>query len=240
MNYVLANDNTRVEIPNDLAVTEYLKKYNVANEVVFRQLNEERMFQPLFDSAEDFTVIDLGANIGLFSLYAQGKAKRVIAVEPTPNTFSILEKITAGNPKIELLKGAASDHDGDTSFFITYEPTINSLMSKEGEEVAVKCYTIKSILDQFNVDYAEFVKCDIEGGEVLAITDETIRAVADRIGFWMIEIHQTDGHHLANGGHAGVPWPGNLEANRQQIVRVLERHGYTTECIEHDQLLAWK
>ena len=83
------------------------------------------------------------------------------------------------------------------------------------------------------------IKCDIEGGETVVLTAESIATVADKVGFWIVEVHQTDGHHIKDG-HAGTPWPGNLDANRQQIVQAFETNGYTVECYAHDQLLAWK
>ena len=40
----------------------------------------------------DANVIDIGANIGLFSLLAAQKAATVLAFEPEPGNFAILQK----------------------------------------------------------------------------------------------------------------------------------------------------
>lgn len=184
MTFVITNNGTKHDLPmDDAEVSGWLHTYKDSANIILHQLNSERMFQPLFDTMDEFTAIDLGANIGLFSLYLKGKAKKIISVEPAPKTFNILKKLTANEPNIEILQGAASDTNGQTTFFISYEPTINSLVNKTGEEVTVNCYTIDSIMKKFNLDYVDFIKCDIEGGELLALTDETISVLADKVGF---------------------------------------------------------
>ena len=231
---ITAKQNTH-ELPmDDGEVAAWFANYEVTQtHHILRQLNEERMFQPLFENAEDYVILDLGANIGLFSLYAKDVAKKIIAVEPTPKTFSMLQKLTAEESNIELLQGAAGQSDGTMTFYVNDNPTINSLVNDVGEKVTVDTYTINSIMSKFNLDYIDFVKCDIEGGEVIALTDETIGAVADKVGFWAVEVHQTN-------ADTGAAWPGNLEDNRQAIAKLFQKHGYSTECVINDQLFAWK
>ncbi|MCS7121544.1 MAG: FkbM family methyltransferase [Archaeoglobaceae archaeon] len=36
-------------------------------------------------------VVDAGAHVGLFTIYASRKAKKVIAIEPNPKNYSLLE-----------------------------------------------------------------------------------------------------------------------------------------------------
>lgn len=201
--------------------------------IILRQLNEERFYQPLLGEAENYTILDIGANIGLFSLYAQDSAARIIALEPTPATFKMLQKLTEGESKITPVPVALSGHNGTVDFYVSHNPTVNSLVNRVGEKVTVDARTIATILDEHNLDYVDFVKCDIEGGEMFAITNETIGEVADRIGFWALELHQTD-------ADTGAAWPGNLESNRQQLAEVFRTNGYEVELVEHDQLLAWR
>lgn len=201
--------------------------------IILRQLNEERLLQPLLSEAEDYTILDIGANIGLFSLYAKDSAARIIALEPTPATFNMLQKLTVNESKIEPVAVALSGHNGTVDFYVNNNPTINSLVNKVGEKVTVEARKIATILKEHNLDYVDFVKCDIEGGEMFAITNETISEVADRIGCWAVEMHQTN-------ADTGAAWPGNLESNRQKLAEVFRNCGYEVTTVEHDQLLAWK
>jgi FkbM family methyltransferase len=201
--------------------------------IILRQLNEERFYQPVLGEAEGYTILDIGANIGLFSLYAKDSAARIVAIEPTPATFKMLQKLTAGESKIETVPVALSGHDGTVDFYVNPNPTVNSLVNRVGEKVTVEARTIATILKEHNLDRVDFVKCDIEGGEMFAITPETISEVADRIGFWAVELHQTN-------ADTGAAWPGNLEDNRQALAKVFADCGYQVAVVEHDQLLAWK
>lgn len=202
-------------------------------DIILQQINTDRMYDPVLSSKDDLVILDVGANIGLFSLYAQDSASRIICLEPTPRTFNILEKITHGVDKIHRQAVALSDHDGEISFYVSDNPTINSIVNQVGEEVRVQARTLATVLKENNLDWVDFVKCDIEGSETLAITDATLDPVKNQIGSWFIEVHQTN-------GSTGAPWPGNLENNRQDIIAVLKNAGYSAEPIIHDQIFAWK
>ena len=199
---------------------------------ILRQINEERMYDPIFADKEDMTVLDLGANVGLFSLYAADSCKRVVAVEAVPSTFRIAQELTAKHLQIEMQQYAISNSNEDVSFYINENSTTNSLVSHQGDEITVPGITVAGLLDKLEIDHVDFVKCDIEGSEVIALTEDTVGAVADKIDFWFVEVHQTN-----NGD---VAWPGNLEMNRQKLKTVFENCGYTVEPVIHDQLYAFK
>lgn len=235
MQTILTTKNNTHQInTNEADVAQWFANSHLTQtHIILRQLNEERFYQPLLGDANNYVILDIGANIGLFSLYAKDSAARIVAVEPTPKTFNMLKKLTAGESKIEPVAVALSGHNGTVDFYINDNPTINSLVNEVGEKVTVEARTIATLLEEHKLDYVDFVKCDIEGGEMFAITNETIAEVSDRIGFWAVELHQTD-------AHTGAAWPGNLESNRQRLAEIFRNNGYTTDTVEHDQLLAWK
>jgi FkbM family methyltransferase len=197
------------------------------------QINNERLYDPVLADKEDLIVLDIGANIGLFSLYVQDSAKQIIALEPTPATFSVLTEMCKDVEKIKPVSVALSDHDGEIIFYVHENPTINSLVElKEATPVTVQCKTIETILNEQGLDWVDFVKCDIEGSEMIAITEATLTPVKDRIGSWFFEMHQTN--------RSEASWPGNLEENRQKLITILKNVGYGAEPILHDQIFAWK
>jgi FkbM family methyltransferase len=234
MRVVRTTKNNEYTIPDDTEISTWFDEYEQnCSQQILDSLNSTGMFQSFFDNTDDLVVLDLGANIGLFSMYVQDSAKRVISVEPTPKTFNVLNKMVSGHQKIELLQGAVNDQDGEITFSINENPTINSMVNNVGEKITVDAYTFDSIMKKFNLDHIDFVKCDIEGGEVVAFNDQTLGAVADKITTWAVELHQTN-------ANTGASWPGNLEENRQNLAALFQRHGYKTECVIHDQLFAWK
>jgi FkbM family methyltransferase len=201
-------------------------------DIILRQINEDRMYDPIFADREDMVVIDLGANCGLFSLYAADSCKKLIAVEPTPSTFNVLEEIVKDHTNITPLQLAVGPHNEMVSFFINENSTTNSMLNRNGQETQVQSMTLETLLFKENLDYVDFIKCDIEGSEMQALTDATLGPIADKVKFWFVEVHQTNVEESA--------WPGNLESNRQQLAELFQRHGYQTDSVIHDQLFAWK
>jgi FkbM family methyltransferase len=201
-------------------------------DVILKQINEDRMYDPIFAGRTDITVLDLGANCGLFSLYAADSCKKLIAVEPTPKTFDVLQEIVKDHTNITPLQLAIGPHNEMISFFINENSTTNSMLNRNGTETKVQCMTLETLFHMQGLDHVDFIKCDIEGSEMQALTDATLGPVADKVKFWFVEVHQTDVKENA--------WPGNLGANRQQLAELFQRHGYQTDLVIHDQLFAWK
>ena len=217
---------------DDPDVVDWFNNPENYTNIILKQINEDRMYDPIFKNRSDMTVVDLGANCGLFSLYAADSCKKLIAVEPTPSTFNVLKQITKNHSQIVPLQLAVGPHNHMMSFYINENSTTNSMLNRNGKETKVQCMTLGTLFHMQELDYIDFIKCDIEGSEMQALTDVTLGAISDKVKFWFIEVHQTD-----VSDHA---WPGNLENNRQQLVELFRRHGYETETVIHDQLLAWK
>lgn len=201
-------------------------------DIILQQINEDRMYDPIFAGKSDMTILDLGANCGLFSLYAADSCKKLIAVEPTPATFNVLQEIVKDHTQIVPLQLAVGPHNEMISFYINENSTTNSMLDRNGRETKVQCMTLETLFHMQGLDHVDFVKCDIEGSEMQALTDATLGPIADRVDFWFVEVHQTDVKENA--------WPGNLGANRQQLAELFQRHGYQTDMVIHDQLFAWK
>lgn len=216
----------------DLDIIEWFNNSENHTDTILDQINNQGMYNPIFQNSKDMIVLDLGANSGLFSLYAADSCKKLISVEPTPYTFGILKKMLKDLDNVSALQFAIGPHNEMISFYINENSTTNSMLNRRGKETQVQCITLETLLLKENLDYVDFVKCDIEGSEMQALTDATLGPVSDKIKFWFVEIHQTNVNES--------PWPGNLESNRQHLRELFERHGYQTETVIHDQLFAWK
>ena len=217
----------------DAEIVDWFARPNeTMTDIILHQINTDRLYDPVLSEHNNLTILDIGANVGLFSLYAHDCADRIIALEPTPNTFGILQKLTKDVGHINPLAVAVSDADGEIDFYINDNPTINSIVNESGTKVTVQARTLETVLKEQGLDWVDFVKCDIEGSEIRAITPATLEPVKDKIGSWFIEVHQTNTAESA--------WPGNLEQNRQNLMSILKDAGYSVEPIIHDQIFAWK
>jgi FkbM family methyltransferase len=197
---------------------------------IIQQINDGMYDE--YVKGDNLVIIDAGANIGLFSIYAQDSCKTLISVEPSPPNFYALERLlesfTHVHPEMSALTGANTT----IPFYISEHPTCNSAIKKTDVKIDVQGKTIGQIINDHKLDHVDFVKCDIEGSEVDAITEQNIAEVASIVTSWLVEIHQTD---TETSG-----WPGNLEENRQNLSRIFQNNGYQTKSIIHDQLYAWK
>jgi FkbM family methyltransferase len=117
--------------------------------------------------------VDVGANVGSWSIPLTKLFDNVVAFEPDERNFDLIP--TAEN--LTVVKAAVSGFTGETPFFLRETSCHNSLLPEhpiggEGkqevtviEELQVPCIT----LDDSCEDGADFVKMDIEGGEVIAL-----------------------------------------------------------------------
>lgn len=198
---------------------------------IIRQINTERIYDVCLKDKKDLTILDIGANVGLFTLYAQDSAKRLIAVEPTPSHQYIFEKLTAESTNVELAKAALCDTDGPVTFYISDEnSTMNSIVNKYGRSIEVEGLCLKSLLDKYGLDKVDFCKIDIEGSEMRAVTVETLSGVFDRIDQIFIECHAT----VPNFTHA------DIIANRVKMEEVFAKVGYQTKVVNFDTIHAFK
>ncbi|MBX7168777.1 MAG: FkbM family methyltransferase [Pirellulales bacterium] len=121
------------------------------------------------------TVVDLGANIGLFSLRAAGLARRVIAVEPiSVNRETARRNLSRylANGRVRLVAaaidgGAAastrihlSGNSGGHSIAVAHAAAFGTFGYEE-----VPCLSLAELFARQHVDRCSLLKCDVEGAE---------------------------------------------------------------------------
>lgn len=119
-------------------------------------------------------VVDIGANIGLYTLLlAQlaGNAGHVFAFEPQPNLFSMLRHNCASNGALNVtpFQCAASDASGRAMF---HRSTFNSGDNRLGESTSdVESIEVEvaRLDDVLPVRTVQFIKLDVQGHELDAL-----------------------------------------------------------------------
>lgn len=126
------------------------------------------------------TVIDIGANLGYYTLLAGDlvcDSGRVIAVEPNPAVFRLLSKSVAHNgyDQRTTLHNFALAADGETgtrNFFVPTNEPKNGMILDEGRNVAAykNQGEVMSIdlghLKIEDFERVDFIKIDVEGAEL--------------------------------------------------------------------------
>jgi FkbM family methyltransferase len=118
--------------------------------------------------------IDIGANIGVFTLPAARRvdpAGCVIAIEPSPRVFPYLERNIALNELSNVRSIQCAAYDRDTGGVPFYEAPVDHFgMGSLGaqfhnEPVPVLCRTLDHILKEQGIERVDVIKVDVEGVE---------------------------------------------------------------------------
>ena len=112
-------------------------------------------------------VFDVGANIGytaiLFSHMA-GATGKVIALEPSPKCFRLLERTVSDISNVDCLNLAASSSEGEVSFYESDSLDRSSIEDIPGiKPYSVKTMTLDTLASKLGLP--AFVKIDVEGHE---------------------------------------------------------------------------
>lgn len=231
--YILGANNTVNEIDTtDEQIMKHFSDPKNCGYTILNQINKSRIYDNFLSGKNDLVILDIGANIGLFTLYAKDCAKRIVSVEPTPSHQALFEKITHGCDNVELVRIALSDRDGDIEFRIcetnsTQNSIVKSDVVKNSKTITVKGLCFSSLLNEYNLDHVDFCKIDIEGSEMVAITVDEMKAVYDKVDSMFIEVHST----LPDISTATIDWKDDLILNRKKLESILEDAGYKTRVL---------
>jgi len=126
-------------------------------------------------TTSNLTVIDIGANTGLYSLIAKAlnHNAKVIALEPVQRVFQKLKTNMAINEfNTECLELAASNFTGEAIIFDTggehiYSVTVNKNLNQMDDLLQVPIATIKldKLITDLNLDKVDLIKIDVETHE---------------------------------------------------------------------------
>ena len=134
-------------------------------------------YEPLLSRLkESDVVLDGGANIGVFSILASRRVRKVYAIEPNPFNFDLLVKNIHDNhvSNIIPINAALSDKVGTVHF------------EGEGEigHLSAKGATVPSVtIDSVSQGEVSAIKLDIEGAEPLALIGQETTLSANSIAF---------------------------------------------------------
>jgi len=147
----------------------------------------------------DDVVLDAGAHVGFFTCKAAKHSKLVIAVEPHPEHFKLLQYNVQMNNlnNVILINKALANKSGHVMLL---DNGVGTRVSAHGT-IKVESTTIDKLLDQLSLNL-NVVKMDVEGSEASCL----------------------DGHYLNNVRELMV----EVDGENTCIVKVLKNHGFET------------
>lgn len=153
------------------------KSFRGARDCILIEVIYNKVYWPKINTYIDFeikkndTIIDVGANIGFFSVYAANLSKngKVYCFEPNKRNFERLKEHKKINKlkNMILINKAVSNKNGKVKLYIADffgGHNTSGLVKSKGYEL-VDCVSLKNIFDQFKIKKCDFLKIDCEGAE---------------------------------------------------------------------------
>ena len=167
---------------------------------------------------DGWTVIDIGAGVGDFSIYAaySNPTATIYAFEPFPGSYELLRKNLVSNyiENVHTFQLAVWHSDGELLLEGTEnEPLqITSETSDSGDEAipesVVQATALDTILEKHGIEEVDLIKLDCEGAEydILMKAPSSVLNMIKRI---IMEYHDLD-----------------AERSHMQLVQFFENHGF--------------
>jgi FkbM family methyltransferase len=138
-------------------------------------------------NSSDRTIIDVGANVGMFTMYAarQAPQARIVAIEPFPDTcarlssavernglsarVTVLNYALAGSSATSLMDLGGEIPSQYRRIFSEATKNLNlkhrNMVKQTADGIVVKTETLGQLLELGNVDRADLMKLNIHGSE---------------------------------------------------------------------------
>ena len=153
------------------------------------------------------TVVDVGANVGLFALYMEltHSIDTIHCFEPCPNSFELLRKNIADFKNIHIHPLGLSNRNGSALLKLHPKNSGENKIVKETHDsdktIEVRICSAEDAFSRLGLTYIDVLKIDTEGSEIQIL--ESLKQRLDYIGIILLEYHS--------------------EADRRNIDRLLDR-----------------
>jgi FkbM family methyltransferase len=139
------------------------------------------------------SVVDCGANIGAFSLWASQRSScQILAVEPNPRTCMLLEQnVSPLAGRVSLLRAAVAGSRGTRTLYGMAETSATSFFGNSdivGGAFEVRAVTLRDVLAAARSLPVDVLKIDIEGAEREVFDTVDVRDF-DAVRVAIIECH---------------------------------------------------
>lgn len=166
-------------------------------------------------------VVDIGANIGGFTVLAARNGASVISFEPFPTNFAILERNCKRNEvRATLTRCAVAGVAGSQVMYLPDDQNMSGRYSlhpgRGSSTITIDSVTLDQIVEEHKLDRIDLLKIDCQGSEY-EILYQTSDSVLDRVQRIIVECEV---------------FPDKPEWSVEELSRYLARHGFSVGISE--------
>lgn len=187
-------------IPVDMESQTLLVNPRSTDLATIFDIYEDECYQPLLQEGktEYDTILDIGANIGVFSLWALKnlEPKRIVAVEASRANYQLLEKnLEKTDKEVVLINKALFSTNGSINLKTPkkFRGSCTQITTERGEE-KIETLTLKKLIKEENLKVVDLLKMDIESAEKYILTDKNTNIFRNRIKYIVLEAHKQNGY----------------------------------------------
>ncbi len=139
-------------------------------------------------------ILDIGANCGLFSLFANMRfpTAKIYAFEPSPQLQTVLTQ-NIGSRGVEIIKKAVAEKDGIQTLFVNRRSQQTNSLIRDSvtpfadvvEHVEVEAVCLDTFLEQTGINSIDIMKVDVQGAESRVLRGG--RRVLDKTKYLILE-----------------------------------------------------
>ncbi len=202
---------------------KYLFRARTFDRAVIREIHLEDEYRLNYFILPDHSIIiDIGAHIGIFSIYCSKMSKKIYAYEPVTSNYYLLKKninLNSLGAKIIPLDSAISDEQENLRIFLSNENmATHSIFKKSKDYMDFKAITLEDVIIENKIHKCDLLKIDTEGAEY-KILFGLPNKYFERIERIFLEYHDFTENH-----------------QHGEIIELLKKKGYNTFSLEIDDL----
>jgi len=175
---------------------------------------------------KDSVFLDVGANIGYFSVLSASKITqgKIFAFEPVPKTLSYLRRnIILNQLSARVYPQGAAVGNKDGFVFVTTNMHGRNRITpfRKKNCMKVRALTLDTFCREMNIQRVELIKADVEGAELLVLKGGE-KLISRNKPFLVLEAQEN--------------WMRRFGSNPQELFGFLHKQGYSYKLILQDKL----